>query len=272
MQYSRTQMPWLSKPGAVRFWRERACLTVPELAKRAGISERTVYALEADKPHASQLDTFKRILEALKKAGCTMEAIAVHLDDDKPAAAPMLARTVDDASAPELGTLSRRAQRERRLGLHQQILREGGAAFDLLGLDRFKKCLSRPHAYNGQRFAVHGVIDEYMGIPAAARRVLGCIDGGKFRVVRHVAPDLLFYATIFAVTADDANRLDRALDGAPVSVLVRLCHAPPAPDWSGFYWFEKSPKPREFAFVVERFLESTELVKEVPSKGSEKGS
>jgi hypothetical protein len=109
-----------------------------------------------------------------------------------------------------------------------------------------------------------------MGIPPAARRVLGCVDGGKFRVVRHVAPDLVHYATIFAVTADDANRLDRALDGAPISVVVRLFHAPPTTDWPGFYWFEKSPKPREFAFVVERFLESSEVLKEVPAKGSEK--
>src|SRR5215471_21489589 len=100
-------MPWLSRPGAVRFWRERACLTVPELAKRAGISERTVYALEADKPHASQLDTFKRVVEVLKKSGCAMDAIAVHVEADEPASAPTTpARTVDDALAPELGTLS----------------------------------------------------------------------------------------------------------------------------------------------------------------------
>jgi transcriptional regulator with XRE-family HTH domain len=264
-------MPWLSKPGALRYWRERACLTVPELAKRAGVSERTIYALEADKSHASQLDTFKRVLEALKKTGCTMDAIAVHDDDERPASSNPTA-AADDATAPELGTLSRRAQRERRLGLHQQLLRSSVETFDLLGLDRFKKCLSRPHANNGKRFAIHGVVDEYMGIPPAARRVLECVDGGRFRIVRNVAPDLLFYSTVFAVTADDANRLDRALDGPPVSVLVRLFHAPPTADWPGFYWFEKSPKPHEFAFVVERFLESGEVSEEVPGKGSPKGA
>lgn len=265
-------MPWVSKPGAVRFWRERACLTVPELAKRAGVSERTVYALEADKPHASQLATFKLIVEALKKAGCSMDAIAVHVDDDKSASAAVMPHTVDDASAPELGTLSRRAQRERRLGMHQQVVRSGSETFELLGLDRFKKCLSRPAAYNGRRFVVHGTVDEYMGIPPAARRVLDCVDGGKFRVVRHVEPDLLHYTTIFAVTSEHANRLDRALDGEPVDVIVRLVHSPASREWPGFYWFEKSPKPREFAFVVERFLDRAELLKELPSKGSEKRS
>jgi len=154
--------------------------------------------------------------------------------------------------------------------LHRQVLRTPSEAYELLGLDRFKKCLSRPRAYDGKRFAVHGVVDEYMGIPPAARRVLKCDDGGRFRVIRKVAPDLLLYTTVFAVTAADADRLDDALDGSSISLLVRLVHAPPDGDWKGFIWFEKSPKPREFAFVVERFLTDGEVLKELPPKAFSK--
>jgi transcriptional regulator with XRE-family HTH domain len=266
-----SEMPWVSKPGALRYWRERACLTVPELAKRAGVSERTIYAHESDKPHTSQIETFNRLVEALKKFGCTIAALAVH-DEEQSRAKPTdeAQREVDDTSTPELGTLSRRAQRERQLGLHRQVLRTPSESYELLGLDRFKKCLSRPRAYDGKRFAVHGVVDEYMGIPPAARRILKCDDGGRFRVTRNVAPDLLLYTTAFAVTAADADRLDDALDGSSISVLVRLVHAPPDGDWKGFVWFEKSPKPREFAFVVERFLADGEVLKELPPKAFSK--
>jgi DNA-binding XRE family transcriptional regulator len=258
-------MPWVSKPGALRYWRERACLTVSELAKRAGVSERTIYAHESEKPHTSQIETFNRLVEALKKVGCTIAALAIH-DEEQSRAKPAdeAPRALDDTLTPELGTLSRRAQRERQLGLHRQILRTPTETYELLGLDRFKKCLSRPGAYDGKRFAVHGVVDEYMGIPPAARRVLRCDDGGRFRVIRRVALDLINYTTVFAVTGADADRLDQALDGPAISLLVRLVHAPSEGDWKGFVWFEKSPKPREFAFVMERLLQSGEVLKELP--------
>jgi len=105
-----------------------------------------------------------------------------------------------------------------------------GRLLDISGIREYER-IEIYNVNNGKRFAIHGVVDEYMGIPPAARRVLECVDGGRFRIVRNVAPDLLFYSTVFAVTADDANRLDRALDGPPVSVLVRLFHAPPTADW-----------------------------------------
>jgi transcriptional regulator with XRE-family HTH domain len=268
-----TEMAWVSKPGAVRYWRERACLTVPELAKRTGLSARTIYNIEREE-HASHLETFNRVVDALRKVGCTMAAIATQVEDestDVAATAQQTPRVVDDGAAPELGTLSRRAQRERRLELHHQVLRAGNEVFPLLGLDRFKRCLSRPHAHDGKRFAIHGVVDEYMGIPPAARKMLDCVDGGRFRVLRHVAPELLFYATVFAVTAEDANRLEAALDGEPISLVVRLLHAPPNGEWHGFLWFEKTPKPREFALVVEGFLDHAEVLKELPTELSEKG-
>ena len=259
---------WTSKPGALKVWRERACLTVQELAKESGISVRTIYALESDKPRVATIETLTRLVDVLKNVGCTIRALATHSDDgeDEPAEA-----TADDASAPELGTLSRRARRERQFGLHQQALRSSGEVFDLLGLDRFKRCLSRPHAHDGKRFALHGTVDEYMGIPPAARKILKCKDGGRFRIIRTVAPGLLFYTTVYATTTEHANALEAALEGSPISLLVRLLHAPPDGAWTGFYWFEKTPKPREFAYVLERFLEQGEVLKELPPILSKKG-
>jgi transcriptional regulator with XRE-family HTH domain len=254
-------MPWISKQGALRRWRERACLTVPELAKRAKVSVRTIYTIEADEPHVCHLDTLNRLADALKKTGCAVVELAVQADE---ATQQTEKSVIDDTSAPELGTLSRRAQRERKLGLHRQALQSADGTFELMGLDRFKKCLSRPQAYANQVFAVHGTIDDYMGIPLAARRQLHCADGGRFRIVRNVAADLVFYTTIFATTAELANHLDQAVEGPPVSVLVRVVYLPADGEWKGLLWFERTPKPREFAFVVDRVLPAGKVMKELP--------
>jgi hypothetical protein len=154
---------------------------------------------------------------------------------------------------------------ERRLGLHQQALRTPKETFDLLGLDRFKRVFSRPKAHAGQRFAVHGFVDEYMGLPDPAARVLKAKDGGRFRVWRDVADGLRFYTTVFARTAARADRMMTLLDtDKPVSLLVTVLHAPARGDWTGFFWFEHPPKPRDLAFVIEEFLPTAEVLLNLP--------
>src|SRR5262249_10791332 len=139
------------------------------------------------------------------------------------------------------------------------------ADHNLLGLDRFKRCFTRPKAHAGNEFAVVGTVDEYMGLPPPVSKVLKAKDGARFRVWRDVAQGLRFYATVFARTAKHADRMLAHLDdGKAVALQVRVIHVPPKGGWRGFLWFEHPPKSRDFALVIEEFLSAGEVLKEVP--------
>jgi hypothetical protein len=265
-------MPWAPKAGALKFWRERRRLTKVTLAAESGISDRQIRAFESKKPPAtmyeSTLDAFAGVLSVRRHDlavwvdhGFVPAESEVHepkIEPVAPTSAPSL---------PPLGRLSRYAKKERELGLSRQRAKTPSGEVDLLGLDWFKRCFSRPKAFDSQRFVVHGVVDEFMGIPDAAAKVIGAEPGmgAKFRVSREVAEGLPFYATVFAPTSLLADQIMEHLDDRerPTTLIARVLFAPPKADWKGFYIFEEAPRPREFAYVVEQIVPANTTVRNV---------
>src|SRR5437762_11641676 len=111
------RMTWVPIQGAVRALREAAKLEQRELAKKSGLTERTIRLLESRRaPKTMYAASLKALAQVL---GCAPEELATWVtrrrtgrtSADDPAA------DVDGVLAlPPSGTLARRAQRERELG------------------------------------------------------------------------------------------------------------------------------------------------------------
>jgi hypothetical protein len=187
--------------------------------------------------------------------------------DDIEAAVPA-SKSKKGAALPRLGKLSENAKQERMLGLDCQTVIAPSGTYPLLGFNRFKLIWSRPKAHDGQRFAVQGKPDDYMGLNQSTAEALGTDDGGKFRVSRMVSEGLPFYATVFAASGEHFEALNAQLDRGLVTIIVRVLHKPPKGKFRGFFFYEdreegdsRKPTPRvpkDFAFVVEEIHPATE--------------
>jgi transcriptional regulator with XRE-family HTH domain len=248
-------MTWVPIRGAVRQLREAAKLEQRELAKRSGLTERTVRLLESRRaPRTMYASSLKALAVVLK---CAPEELATWVQrprgadpDDDDAIETILA-------LPQPGTLARRAQRERELGRDGAFVETAGGRCELLGPTLLKRCHAACAAVAGQRFAIAGIVEDYGALPQRAAVTLG-IDvghGARFLFARNVARGVPFYATAFSRQLDHSRALIRAGEmKARATAIVRVVVKEPVDDWKGFFIFEKRPKPHPFAFVVDELL------------------
>jgi DNA-binding Xre family transcriptional regulator len=272
-------MPWAPRPADLRRLRLKRKWKPENLAAELGLTDRWVRLVEGEKHPATLQD--KNVEALCDLYSCKPEAFADWVDypgqakaapeiesPPSPAAianarlAPVAPKSKPSASVlPKLGKLSERAKAERLLGLSDQSVTVPSGKYELLGLDKFKLCWSRPKAFDGRRFVVQGQPDDYMGLNPAAASALGADDGGKFRVYRMVADSLPFYATVFAASGAHFDALRGYLDRGAVSLVVRVVYKPAHGKWRGFFFYEDADGisggksatriPKEFAFVVE---------------------
>jgi transcriptional regulator with XRE-family HTH domain len=243
-------MTWVPVRGALRRLREAAKLEQRELAKRSGMTERTIRLLESKRaPKTMYASTAKALAGALR---CAPEDLATWVPLRRGADAGDEIESL--ATLPQSSTLARRAERERALGRDAETL----AGHPLLGPTLLKRCHSACAAMEGQRLALAGVVSDYDGLPARAAALLGVKTGhgARFLFARNVARGVPFYATAFTRELAITRRLiDAGEKKARATAIVRVVVAEPAGDWKGFFIFEKRPRPHPFAFVVEELLE-----------------
>jgi len=251
-------MTWVPIRGAVRALREAARLEQRELARRAGVTERTVRLLESRAaPRTMHASTVKALAGAL---ACTPEDLATWIARARPTADDEDDAPIADGALPRAATLGRRAARERALGRDAETLAlADGTTVPLLGPTLLRRLHIACAAHADQRLAIRGVAKEAEPLPARAAPVLDARvgEGARFLVARTVARGVPFYVTVFSRDlAQTTPLLDAVERGARVTLLARVHVAPPDPatDWKGFFVFEKKPKPHPFALVVTHVL------------------
>jgi transcriptional regulator with XRE-family HTH domain len=243
-------MTWVPLRGAVRKLREASKLEQRELAKKSGLTERTIRLLESKRaPKTMYAASLKALAGAL---GCAPEDLATWVT--RP-------RRVDDDDAidtlltlPQPSTLARRAHRERELGKGGEVVATSAGHLPLVGPTLLKRCHAACATVAGERFAVAGVVQDYEPLPARAAAVLDVKTGhgSRFLIARNIARGVPFYATVFTRALGHTERLIAAGEAkGRVTVIVRVVVQAPDGDWKGFFIFEKRPKPHPFAFVVE---------------------
>jgi transcriptional regulator with XRE-family HTH domain len=248
-------MTWVPIRGAVRKFREAAKLEQRELAKRSGLTERTIRLLESRRaPRTMYAASVKALAGALR---CAPEDLATWVARRRRGAADEV--DGDDAVLllPPSSTLARRAQRERELGRDGAAVEIAGASYALVGPTLYKRCHAACAAVEGQRFAVAGTVQDYEALPARAAAVLAVPvgHGARFLVARNVARGVPFYATVFTERLADTETLVAVGENkGRTVVLARVVVRPPAGDWKGFFIFEKRPKPHPWALVVEAIV------------------
>lgn len=249
-------MPWSIRRGVVRRLREANGWTLDQASERLGVSERQLREHESlHPPRSIQLGTLNSLARGFgvqkTEIADWYDRGARHLLVPLPAPVPGPPAAV----LPPMSTLSTRALRERQLGLDAVTVRTPQGRLPLLGLSLFKLIWSRPIKYADQRFVVVGTVDDHQGLSQAVRKQLDTRDGGKYRVVRSLEPDTVFYTTVFAAASRDADTLTLAAqENQVVGLVVVVAHRPPADSWRGFHFFGNDKTPFEFGFVCEQIL------------------
>src|SRR5262245_31790281 len=173
-------MTWVPVSGAVRKLREAAKLEQRELAKKSGLSERTVRLLESRRaPKTMYASSVKALAGVLK---CAPEDLATWVARRRGGDADELESVL---ALPQSSTLGRRAERERELGRDGERL----AGYELCGPTLLKRCHAACATVDGERFAFAGVVKDYEALPARAAAVLGVPvgEGARFLLARNVA-------------------------------------------------------------------------------------
>jgi transcriptional regulator with XRE-family HTH domain len=250
-------MTWVPIRGAVRALRQAAKLEQSELAKKSGLTERTIRLLESRRaPRTMYASSVKALAGVLT---CAPEELATWVT--RPRRASDDGDDGDEFDAllalPTPSTLARRAHRERELGRDGEMIDTGAGRVELLGPTLLKRCHAACATVAGQRIAVAGVVKDYESLPARAAAVLGVEvgHGSRFLIARTVARGVPFYATVFTRRLAHTQALLRAAEArSRTTVVARVIIKKPSGEWKGFFIFEKRPKPHPFAFVVEEML------------------
>jgi transcriptional regulator with XRE-family HTH domain len=241
-------MTWVPVRDAVRKLREAAKLEQRELAKKAGLSERTIRLLESRRAPKTMYATSVKALAGVLK--CAPEDLATWVARRRGHDAGELDSVL---ALPPSSTLLRRAEREQELGRDHEAL--GGVP--LVGPTLLKRCHAACAAVAGERFAFAGVVKEYDALPARAAAALGVEvgQGARFLLARNVARGVPFYATVFTRSLEHTRTLiDHGEAKSRAELIARVLVHPAEGDWKGFFIYEKRPRPHPFAFVVEELL------------------
>ncbi|MGZ6235499.1 MAG: hypothetical protein ACXWNH_19420 [Vulcanimicrobiaceae bacterium] len=181
-------------------------------------------------------------------------------------AAPLME---DDSAGPREGTLVRRADIERELGRHAEVLTLPSGTYPLVGLEMFKECSARYAELASEMFALSGELKDYKAIPQLAANLLKAERGrgaASFYILRNIrgttrdgkSKSTAFYATVFAPKGVHGKQLIRCQkEKLPVTVLARIVVAEPDGEWKGFTIIEKKQRHWSWAFIVDDVVAST---------------
>jgi len=293
----RKRAMWVMKAGALKYFRERAGLSLKELKRASKTAISTIARLQAEPGAIVRGDTLHRLAKALGRDVCELADLrtdpAPTPPGSNPAPAPSMEIEIEPSQAlvqlaetpglapvlrsprlsaehttkqpPALGTLSRGAAWERSHGVARSTIETIHGPVPQLGFDKFKEAFSAPKEFHGQRFVVVGVPDEFSGSSSGAARALHSDPGicMRFRMVRTVcnastACPICFYGTVYTGSTAHAAILREAMHAATtLALLTRLTYGHRA-----FQLFETpAGRPRDLAFLVEDVLPvSSEMI------------
>jgi transcriptional regulator with XRE-family HTH domain len=233
-------------------------MTSSELAKRAGISTRSVGRYESGAVKLAQMENLRCIARALL---VSVEAIA-HPADAPPPATPPLADGAPSpyAPLPERARLLVTTQLESIVALEATLpppppVAHEAASIQVLTARRLQNIFSAFATYEGERFALFGVIGKQRGASPAEAKMIGSRHGVavRFLFVRAITDGVDIKVTAHTAKPRETRLLQKAHEEErEVCVIVKVVLAPEGAvaDGVGFEFF-LSPKPLPWGFVVE---------------------
>ncbi len=236
-------------------------MTSSELAKRAGISTRSVGRYESGASKLAQMESLRCLARALL---VTVEAIAHPADEVTSVVPPPPDGTPNPyAPLPERARLLATTQLESIVALeatlpHAPPVTYEGAAVPVLNARRLQNVFSAFATYEAERFAIIGVIGKQRGASPAEAKMIGSRHGVavRFLLVRAITDGVDIKVTVHTAKARETRLLQKAHeDEREVTVIVKVALAPDevVKEQAGFEFF-MSPKPLPWGFVVEAVL------------------
>jgi transcriptional regulator with XRE-family HTH domain len=233
-------------------------LTVEQLAKKAGISERTQRRYESE---AGVLGDIDRLGCVAKVLGVPIEAIAQP--ETAPEPVPLVAREKNDspyAPPPERAKLVAETQLEKIVALEARlpppkpVLHEG-AQVPVLTAREFQNVLSAFATFEGERFALTGTIVKQRGSSPFEAQTLGARYGTctRFLFVRKLTDGADIQVTVLTAKPKETRAMQRAFaEEREVCAIARvvLVAEEAYAAGKGFDAF-LSPRPLPWGFVVE---------------------
>jgi transcriptional regulator with XRE-family HTH domain len=246
---------WRVDGAKVRALRMALMMTLEELARKSGVSDRSIAAIERGDSGARP-ETIRCLAKAL---GVAPEELLVR---DAPTVTP--APTAASAPTPsESGlpppkiaartNLDRLADLTRKRNIAPAPVVVGKARVDVLIPPRMQEIFARHVAFDGKRFVVDGVVERPRALSLEEARALGTKVGvgARYHVLAEIAPGIELSVTAHATNAKLAAALEaKTGQRARIVVTVRVVGKNDARVISLF----ASTRKRAWAFVVTEVL------------------
>jgi len=233
-------------------------MTTLELAKRAGISTRTVGRYESGAVKLAQMESLRCLARALL---VTVDAIA-HPAEEVAAIVPPPPDGAPSpyAPLPERAKLLATTQLESIVALEATLTPRPpvtfeGATVPVLSARRLQNIFSAFATYEGEKFAIVGVVGKQRGAAPHEAKMIGSRHGVavRFLLVTPITDGVDIKVTVHTARAKETRLLQKAHeDEREITLVVRVVLAPDevVRESAGFEFF-LSPKPLPWGLVVE---------------------
>jgi transcriptional regulator with XRE-family HTH domain len=246
---------WFVMPEALRRARLAQLLSVELLAKKSGVSVRSITRYES-KEQRVRLETLD----------CLAKAVAAKVNDIARLRASGVASNRSENGATQTASaIPARTQLEALVdlelarGIDPAPVKTKRGAVPVLTAKGLQDVFTAYALYNGERFFLRGVVDTQRGIPADEAKLLGAKPGvaARFHLLRGVVPGSVVGVTVHTATDVHTKALQK-LQKKEISVVVRVVVTSGEPsDDVGFSSFiTKIAAKRPWTFVVDEVLDA----------------
>ena len=268
---------WIIKSKVLRRLRIEQLMSVENLARRSGVSVRSIRTYEA-RDTTARLDTMQCLAKALGAEALALGRVHVPSTDTEksvaltspngPRAAPneAAAATTATTKLPPPSRLEELVELERSLAPLPKLKTARGAV-DPLTARRFQDIFTAYAMYEGDRFYLAGLVNAQRGITDTEASLLGSESGvgARFHVVKEVATGHVVGITVHTKDGAHTKRMQARL-GERATVVLSVVRAATADACSetmaareasprGFSFF-MSERPRPWGLVVEDVVDA----------------
>ncbi len=248
---------WFVFPAGLVRARKAQLITQDELAKRSGVSVRSIRAYERVEQRA-QIETLQCLAKTLSVE--VKEIAVLRSRGRSESAAPSNPpRAPDPPSAlPARTQLETLVDLERAAGVATPRIMTPRGPVEALTAKRLQDIFTAYALYEGARFALEARVEGMRGISPDEAKLLGSRGGvaARFHLLKEVVPDKSVGVTVHSADRAHTTKL-QALYGDTARVFVRVAVVPGEPndDGPGFTSFiTKLATKRPWTFVVEEVV------------------
>jgi transcriptional regulator with XRE-family HTH domain len=243
---------WIVSPDALSRARQAQLLNQEELAKKSGVSVRSIRAYERSSQPV-RIETLQCLAKALSVGVKEIAGLRARHASASPGPVP--------SPLPERTPLETLVDLERTAGITAAPVATALGTAETLTAKRLQDVLTAYALHDGARFALTGKVAGMRGIAPGEAKLLGSRGGvaARFHVLKEIAPGKEFGVTVHSADRSHTGALQR-LYGAHAAILVRVLLVPgePTDDGPGFSSFiTRLTTKRPWTFVVEEVRAAT---------------